>query len=51
MLLKLKGNDGAITNGYKLEQNISTLRTRIVFPIISLVEPFFSAGSGITSPR
>lgn len=49
-LLKLKGNTGTITNGYKLELNISSIRIRIGFPTISVVEPLFSASTGNKSP-
>lgn len=49
-LLKLKGNTGIITNGYKFEVNIPSLRIRIGFLSISVVEPLFSASTGNTSP-
>lgn len=49
-LLKLKGNTGIITNSYKFEVNIPSLRIRIAFLSIHVVEPLFSASTGNTSP-
>lgn len=50
-LLKLQGNSGTITNSYKPELNIYSLRNRIGFLNITIVESHFSASNENKNPR